>query len=368
MIKERIWYNAIHFKPEEFNRFWLERLNAKRSILIITGAGWDPRMTALPLLLKSFGGHGLRHLHRIDYTPSQGFESPHEKFIQKNIEALDKILENWAETKNFEIITRNRDNRYIGDEAIASHYKEIDLTPYTDVFVDVSSLSKSLYFTMLLILVKKAMDNHKVNIYVVVCQDVELDNQITESADDVRYLRGFKGKIASQRQQDIPKIWTPLLSENKSPRLQKLFELINPKDIYPVLPFPSGNPRKDDDLLIEYRQIFVDEWQLNPMNIIYAAEDDPLDVYRRLLALFDQQKEVLELLGGVSMVISALSSKISSIGAFMAAFEEKMAVAHPIGRHEPPENMSYDFWNNNYLSKFKENLHSIWLTGEPYGP
>ena len=103
------------------------------------------------------------------------------------------------------------------------------------------------------------------------------------------------------------------------------------------------------------------------MNIIYAAEDDPLDVYRRLLALFDQQKEVLELLGGVSMVISALSSKISSIGAFMAAFEEKMAVAHPIGRHEPPESMSFDYWNNDYLSKFKDNLHSIWLTGEPYG-
>lgn len=34
-------------------------------------------------------------------------------------------------------------------------------------------------------------------------------------------------------------------------------------------------------------------------------------------------QEALKPLGGVSMVISALSSKLSSIGAFMAAFEKK---------------------------------------------
>lgn len=365
--KEKPWNNAIHFTPDKYKTFWKDRLSKQSDILIITGTGWDPRMTALPDLLKSFGGLGLRHLHCIDYKPSKSFKSPHEKFINKNIEKLYMITEKWSEITKIEIITRHKDNRYVGDEEIAKRYKELDLASYKDILIDISSLSKSLYFTMLLILVTKAKVNHKINIHVVVCQDVELDNQIAESIDDTRYLKGFRGNTGRQSQQDIPKIWAPLLSGNKLQRLKDLFDRIKPKDIYPVLPFPSRNPRTDDNLLIEYRELFVNEWQLNPMNIIYAAEDDPLDVYRRLLALFDQQKEVLELLGGVSMVISALSSKISSIGAFMAAFEEKMAVAHPIGRHEPPESMSFDYWNNDYLSKFKDNLHSIWLTGEPYG-
>jgi hypothetical protein len=367
MIKnERLWDNAIHFTPDEFTEFWSKRFSTKRDILTIIGIGWDPRMTVLLNALKSLRGNGLRHLHCIGYTPSYDFNSPHQKFINKNNEELNKVTENWAKQESIPIITRTDDNRYIGDREIEKYYINLDLRPYTDILIDISSLSKSLYFTLLLILVKKAMINHRINIHVVVCQDVELDNQITEGADDTRYLKGFRGNTGKQSMEDIPKIWAPLLSENKSIRLQKLYERINPKDIYPILPFPSRNPRKDDDLLIEYRQIFVDEWQLNPMNIIYAAEDDPLDVYRRVLGLFDQQKELLELLGGVSMVISALSSKISSIGAFMAAYEEEMAVAHSIGRHEPPEDMSFDYWNNHYLSKFKDNLHSIWLTGDPY--
>ena len=68
------------------------------------------------------------------------------------------------------------------------------------------------------------------------------------------------------------------------------------------------------------------------------------------------------------MVISALSSKLSSLGAFMAAFEKRkqMAITHAIGKHDPPENMSKEYWNDKYMENFKDNLHSIWLTGEPY--
>jgi hypothetical protein len=121
-----------------------------------------------------------------------------------------------------------------------------------------------------------------------------------------------------------------------------------------------------DDLLIEYQTIFVDEWRLNPLNIIYAAENDPLDIYRSLLNLYDQQMEALKPLGGISMVFSCLSSKLASIGAFMAAYEKNVAVAHAIGRHDLKENGIEEYWSESHKSRFKSNLHSIWLTGEPY--
>jgi hypothetical protein len=200
---------------------------------------------------------------------------------------------------------------------------------------------------------------------VVACQDVDLDNRIIESTDDLRFLKGFEGKMRRTTRKKLPKIWAPILTGNSQSVLTKLHEYLEPKDIYPILPFPSRNIRTDDDLLMEYHGIFVDEWGLNSLNIIYAAEDDPLDIYRSLLNLYDQQTETLEPLGGISMVFSCLASKISSIGAFMAAFEKKIAVAHAIGRHELKD-INDRYWSEENQNRFKKNLHSIWLTGEPY--
>jgi hypothetical protein len=367
MDVNRSWDNAVHFSNGSFKEFWAERLRGKVDVLLITGLGWDPRMTSLPGLFKEFGGMGLRKLHLVHYAPGSNFDSPYQVFIDKNMKELRRITCDWADIQDIRINTRKEGNFYIGDDEIAKAYSGFDFSRFSDILVDISALPKSLFFTLLLILVKQSHFKHlSVNIHAVACQDVELDNQITESADDTRILKGFSGKLRKLSQQSIPVIWVPILAGKKTVSLIKLHEQISPKDIYPILPFPSKNPRSDDDLLTEYREIFVSAWQLNPMNILYAAEDDPCDVYRSLLGLFQQQKEALEPLGGISMVVSALSSKISSIGAFMAAYEKKMAVVHPIGRHDPPQNLRVDHWSEEKVSTYKDNLHSIWLSGEPY--
>lgn len=366
MVIERQWDDAIHLKGESFEDFWKQRLEQKRDILVICGLGWDPRMTTLLSVLKDFGGRGLRHIHLINYRPSPSFESPYKKFIDKNVEEKEKLCAHWMVEKEINIITRKEDNRYAGDDEISRFYTGSDISQYTEILVDISALPKSLYFTLLLVLVKKCKNlNERINLHVIACQDVDLDNQIIESTDDLRYLKGFAGKMRSVSQKNLPRIWAPILTGSCTIVLRRLHEFLEPKDIYPVLPFPARNIRNDDDLLMEYHSIFVDEWDLNPLNIIYAAEDDPLDIYRSLMNLYDQQMEALSPLGGISMIFSCLSSKISSIGAFMAAFEKRIAVAHGIGRHDP-KNISDHYWSDEYKKRFKKNLHSIWLTGEPY--
>lgn len=366
----RRWEDAIHIKPTilDFNDFWKNRLKEKRNILIITGLGWDPRMSVLPKTLKNIGGNGLRDLHLLHYKPSKSENSPNKKFINYNRETINSIYEKWGSKEEFEIMTRKERNLYVGDEAISRCYIKYDFKKYSDILVDISALPKSLYFTLLSVLVKKCdIDHPKMNIHVIACQDVDFDSQIKENPDDTRFLKGFKGIFNRLSQQQVTIIWVPVLEQNYSASLRKLHDYVNPKDVYPVLPFPSRNPRTDDNLLIEYRSIFVDEWYINPMNIIYSVEDDPLDVYRSLLNLLEKQKEVLEPLGGVSMVVSALSSKLSSIGVFMSAFEGNIAVAHAIGRHVPPENLDDTrYWNEDAMNRFQRNIHSIWLTGEPY--
>jgi hypothetical protein len=368
MVIERQWNDAIHLKGGSLEDSWKQRLEQKRDILVICGLGWDPRMTTLLSVLKDFGGSGLRHLHLINYRPSPSFESPYKKFINKNIAEKEKLGANWINETEIPIITRKEDYRYAGDDEISKFYMGCDISQYSEILVDISALPKSLYFTLLLILVKRCKRINKgINLHVIACQDVDLDNQIIESTDDLRYLKGFAGKMRSVSKENLPGIWAPILTGNSTIVLRKLHEYLQPKDIYPVLPFPSRNIRSDDDLLMDYHSIFVDEWNLNPLNIIYAAEDDPLDIYRSLMNLYDQQLEALSRLGGISMIFSCLSSKISSIGAFMAAFEKEkeIAVAHAIGRHDW-EDISDHYWSDEYKKRFKKNLHSIWLTGEPY--
>ncbi len=364
------WEDALHFGPNgaSFSEYWAERLKQDRNILVITGWGWDPRMTILSRTLQGFGGSGLRDFHLICYKPSRSYRSPSKEFLDKNNDDFEKIIIGWGTKQEIEVITRKEGNIYCGDHAIMNIYRKYDFGKYSDIIIDISALPKSIYFTLLLILVNRYDREYpKMNMHVIACQDVELDTQINETADDTRVLQGFKHNFTLVSKQQLTRIWVPVLEKNYSTSLRKLYNEIIPKDIYPILPFPSRNPRTDDDLLIEYRSIFVDEWRVDPMNIIYAVEDDPLDVYRSLRNLLHKQTEALSPLGGVSVTVSALSSKLSSIGAFMAAFEGKLSVVHAIGRHVPPDDLSNPrYWSEVSMGRFQSNLHSVWLTGEPF--
>ena len=196
----RTWNDAVHLQPDAFQHFWSERLKKKREILLILGLGWDPRMTALLSVLKDLGGKGSRYVHLVRYSPSRSFKSPHKEFIDKNLSELDQTMQNWGEKQNIEIITRAEDNLYIGDSELSKFYVQFDLRPFSDILVDVSSMPKSLYFTLLLILVKNSeKQSQSINLHVIACQDSVLDNQIIESADDTRYLKGFTRRLSENR-------------------------------------------------------------------------------------------------------------------------------------------------------------------------
>lgn len=231
----RRWYDAIHFEPGKFEAFWSERLRDTRELLMILGLGWDPRMTATASVIKSFGRKGRRDLHLIRFSPSKVFRSPHEKYIDKNYRYLNDIANGWASITESQIETRREDNHYIGDENISEIYRNINLCTYNDIIVDISSLPKSLYFPLLLVIVRKCIrDNEPVNIHVTACQDTVFDNNIVESADDTRFLKGFRGGLSMVSKKGVPRIWVPILATNNSAGLTKLYALqdLSPIDIY----------------------------------------------------------------------------------------------------------------------------------------
>jgi hypothetical protein len=95
-----------------------------------------------------------------------------------------------------------------------------------------------------------------------------------------------------------------------------------------VLPSPSTNPRRSDELLLELRELLFDEFRVDERNFIYATEWNPFDLFRSLELLHGRYFALLEPLGDVSFAISSHSSKLLSLGSLLAAYEFDFGVMH----------------------------------------
>jgi hypothetical protein len=175
-------------------------------------------------------------------------------------------------------------------------------------------------------------------------------------------LPGFLGTVELEQDEDMPRVWAPVLGEQQSEALklieQKARVLDNVPEICPVLPFPALDPRRGDRLLLEYRGLF-DSWRVDSRNIIYASEHNPFDVYRQLCALYDRYSRALQPLRGAKMIISAHSSKLLSLGALLAACDRpEVAVAYV---------QSQGYQIDGPLTRPADAVpFEIWIAGEPY--
>jgi hypothetical protein len=103
---------------------------------------------------------------------------------------------------------------------------------------------------------------------------------------------------------------------------------VTPHDTCPILPFPAEDVRAGDALVEEYLAALSEAWSVDTRNIIYAAEDDPLDVYRTIMELSDARATVFEGHGGSLVILTPIGSKVLALGALMAATERNFPVVH----------------------------------------
>ncbi len=100
-------------------------------------------------------------------------------------------------------------------------------------------------------------------------------------------------------------------------------------------------------------------WSVDTRNIVYAAEDDPLDLYRTILRLDDLRKPVFQEVGGSLLVLSPTGSKVMALGALMAALERDLPVAYL-------ESIGYDLDGSVSTTSATPNLLHVWLEGDVY--
>ena len=118
------------------------------------------------------------------------------------------------------------------------------------------------------------------------------------------------------------------LIKRQHPILDRLHRFLAPNDVCPILPFPAENPRLPDELIEEYRDELMSTWSVEPRDIVYAHERDPLDLYRTILRIHGARQRVFKEVGGSITVLSPLGSKVLAVGALMAALDRNFPVAY----------------------------------------
>lgn len=323
------WENYVMGQGAELVSFWTSRLRESRNILYVLGKGFDPRMCDGVEVVMRSGGGGKRDFIALGFD--EGPQSASQAYAAKtsaNWEKLSGLANGHGTLTTKDIAIWSEDRRRIGSRSAAYLFdKEADFSGYNDIIVDISALPRGLYFPIIakILHLVDRMQGAKPDLHVFVAENPGIDSLIRDEGIDeaAEYVHGFGGGLAMEARGPDPKVWIPLLGEAQAAQLERIHELVTPDEICPVMPFPSLNPRRPDDLLLEYRELLFDRLFVEPGNFIYASERNPFDVYRQVRRAIFQYRSALAPLGKCKAVISAQSTKLLSVGALLVAYELK---------------------------------------------
>jgi len=247
-------------------------------------------------------------------------------------------------------------NTVVGGRAAVNALAARDLSGFTDVVMDFSAISTGVSFPATKFLFEMCERSAgRASLHLMVAASPSHDNSITALAGDVvTSVHGFRGDVGVSGRQPA-KLWLPQLKVGQEMTLARLFENIAPDDTCPILPFPANNARIGDELLEAYSESLRD-WDVDPRDVIYASEGDPLDVYRTIMRLNAQRNEVFTLEGSL-VILSPVGSKVVAIGSLMAALEGDLAI-----RYLEAENFVVISHSS---SPVKTSIVHVWLVGAP---
>jgi hypothetical protein len=298
---------------------------ADRKVVLIGGAGFDPRSTQITEMLA-------RHVKVInalflrEERPGVAQTALRSR-ADANADQMRKLV---SESDVAVISVFANDGAVIGGREVAKLLSTLSWATVTDVVIDLSALSKGVAFPLVRSLME-SLDQLRLqtNIHLMVYEDADMDQSITEiGCDRPSMMAGFEGAWGLDASRDAAKLWLPQLIKRQHPILDRLHRFLAPNDVCPILPFPAENPRLPDELIEEYRDELMSTWSVEPRDIVYAHERDPLDLYRTILRIDGARQRVFREVGGSMTLLSPLGSKVLALGALMAALDRDFPVAY----------------------------------------
>lgn len=366
----RRWENYVLARGTEAQEFWEDLLSSRSTALLyITSQGFDPRMCDGVAMVLGAGGSGVRDCLLVQYGDDAELESSERESVQRNREQLDKLFDARGHISEVVVSVRDEQRKFVGADEVASAVRDVDLSQYEHIVVDMSSTPRTMALTILAYMLfasDRALANGTcLNVHVISVESADIDRAIDQLGIDESptMLPGFVAEIDAERSSEEPRVWFPILGEGKVAHVTKLNEYIRPSEICPVVPSPSRWPRRGDELVQEYRETLFDVFRVDPRNIIYAAETNPFECYRQLHRSISAYREALEIIGGFKAFVSPLSSRLLSVGALLACYELRDTVKVGIAYVEAH---NYHINIETAMAAGERLPYTLWVAGEAY--
>jgi hypothetical protein len=353
------WQPCINHRPDEIEEFVSDYFGGtKNRILLIAGAGFDPRATSVAQLLK-------KHCKPL---PDGVFikeerPNPDELLVKRANSNLDLLVPCVAHALVLRVDVFASDGAVVGGRSVLRELEGVDLTPYSDIVIDSSALSIGISFPIVKYILGHA-ETRAQNVHLFACDWPTLDHVIQpQLTDRPSNVHGFRKVTELYSAVSVARLWLPQLAPSGGPALQRIFDEVLPSDTCPILPFPSKDPKLSDRLLAEYLPELESTWSVDPGNIIFADENDPLGLYRTILRIDDERTLAFEALGGSLLILSPLGSKMLAIGALMAALDRDLPVYYVEAR-----GYDVDWKTAASVNLNAPSIRHVWLAGDVYTP
>ncbi|WP_163399417.1 hypothetical protein [Flavobacterium fluviatile] len=375
------WKNYILNKhSNNCIEFWTDYLNTKKDILYIHGLGFDPRTLNGIKTIYGINGTGKRDVLSIRYFQSEeekdnDVSSKEVKDHEVELNDFLNKIDNVSRTTT-PLITR-AEQKSIASINAHRIVDSIDvLKPYSDIVVDISAIPRGVFIPLLhkILNLIDSYEDTVINLHVIVTENYMLDALIQDQGveQSAEFIHGLSIRDLTNTQ-EFKEVWIAILGEKQLEQYEKIRNSVNPVSTCVVLPFPSKNLRRGDELINHYQDKLLNDNDFDMKNIIYADEQNPFQVYRLISNTIERHCQSLKIFGGTKVIVSALSSKLLTIGAFLAVYENKFFETKRkdlrIGiKHV--DSISHKFATGSKSEKeeiLKSNeLFHMWIAGEPY--
>ena len=382
-----LWDQYVFRRGDEVSELWEDLFQGREMrVLYITGRGFDSRA---PLVLRKLLSHldpqrsniSMATLLLVSFS---GYELTEELRLETDVNGreLEDLFRSLGNIENEAVgLTAEGDEDFTPfhhlREGIARILARLD--GYTDVILDVSSLPRVLYVTLITAVLEKLVPDcgapnclaaNGVNFQILVAEDAQLDARIRsdDPKSELVTIPGFSSGLQLESTREWPSVWIPVLGEGRTGQLERIIGAI-PEDaeVCPVVPSPSKDPRRGDRLLLEYRESLFQRMQTPKNNVLYASEANPFESYRQIHGAIDRYRKSLSMLGGVRFIVTPLSSKLMTIGVSLACFELRprgAQASHSIAiPYAEPSRYSADVRD---LRQSRPELAALVLTGLAY--
>ncbi|MER9302907.1 hypothetical protein [Mesorhizobium sp. M0496] len=299
--------------------------DASRRVLLVAAAGFDPRSRRVSKMLADTLGDRLSAVFIREERPGAS-----DALIQEadtNESALRVIVQKCTVLR---VDVFADDGAPVGGSRIVSLLGQHPVAgDVTDVILDLSALSIGVGFPVARMLLEDCEAASNRAFHLMIVSNPEMDDKISSvPSSRAGSVKGFSLPVEADGQ-GLAQVWIPQLTRGCTSALTQIGAAIGRcYKICPLLPFPARNPRRADDLLSEYRTALVDEWEVDPRDVVYASERNPLDCFRTLSTLKTRFDLTMKGTYEPRMVLSPVGSKVLAAGALMAAIEHEMAVQY----------------------------------------